>query len=334
MYITAFLLSFSICVFLLLIGINFSKNFRFSRKGDRHIQTKNISRFGGLAIIVAFFISIYFDGNLVVSKPLGGILIASLFLLIVGIWDDIKEINWKLQLAFQLLASCLVILFGVRIGQITNPFGGVINFNGGIYLILGIILTVVWIIVLTNAMNWIDGIDGASGSIMLIASITLFLLSLKPEVNQPPVAIIASILIGCIAGFLIFNLYPSKIIAGTSGSLFMGFVLATLSIFAGTKIATTILVLSIPLADFVWVIFERIRSKKSIFLADKHHLHHKLLKLGMSQRKINFLFACLTALFSFLALNTKQIGKFNVIIGVIITMLIFLIIVSNKNEKK
>jgi len=223
---------------------------------------------------------------------------------------------------------------GIRIYYITNPLtGGIIKLNSGAGVIFSVTLVIFWMILLMNAINWIDGIDGLSGGIAFITVATIFFLSFYSEVNQPPVAIICSILMGTILGFLIFNFYPSRIIAGTTGAIFMGFSLAVLAIFAGTKIATSVLVLAIPIIDFFWVIRERIRNKKSIFIPDKNHLHYKLLDLGWSQRKIVLAYWSVTAIIAFVALNTRVIGKGITLILVAIVMIIVISVINKKISK-
>jgi len=155
-------------------------------------------------------------------------------------------------------------------------------------------------------------------------------LSLNPEVNQPPVGIIAVILAGAVLGFLIFNFYPAGIMAGTSGAMFMGFALAALAIFAGTKIATALLIMAIPIIDVFWVMGERIKAGDSIFKSDTRHLHRKLMELGWTQRKIALFFYAVTFLIAVVALNTRTIGKLITIILVAVIMVTALIIINKK----
>lgn len=298
------------------------------REGTRHLHTKNISRFGGLAIISAFFIAVLFDQNLFLTRQLVGMLIASLVILLAGIADDIWEINWKKQLVFQFIAIAIVLASGIRIEYISNLQGEGIFFSGNILMYsIGIIMVSVWMLLLMNALNWIDGADGLSGGVSAIAAASIFILSLKPEVNQPPIAIVSVALLGALCGFLIFNAYPAKIMAGTSGSLFMGFVLAVLSIIAGTKIATTMLILAIPIIDALWVIFERLRAKSSIFEPDSRHIHHRLIEIGWSHRSIWLLFSAITALIAVVALNTRAVGKaYSMILVSIIILFSFFVL--------
>lgn len=285
-------------------------------------------------MILAFVLTLILDQNLFLSWEIKGLFLALALILIVGIRDDIKEISWKIHLFFQIFLVGLVFFWGIRIEYITNPFSsGIVNFSGNGGLLISFFLVLVWILVLMNALNWLDGIDGLSGGTAFISALTIFFLSLKPEVNQPPVAILAIALAGAILGFLLFNFYPAKILAGTSGSLFFGFTLAILAIFSGTKIATTILVLFLPLMDFLWVIGERLKERKSIFKPDQKHLHFKLLELGWSPLKINAFFFSATAFFSLIALNTRILGKSATMLAAILLMLVFLWFIKKKIKK-
>lgn len=309
LYLPAFSLSFAVSLVLLSLLLLVKKIFPNKRESARHIHQKGVSRLGGVALILAFVFSLLVDPHLFVSFALKGVLIASIFILLVGVWDDLSELSWKNQLFFQIFLVTLIFIMGVRVEYITNPFGGSLNLAPENFFLPSLLFGIIWVTIFMNSMNWIDGIDGLSGGITLIGGVTIFLLSLKPEVNQPPVAIIAAALIGAVLAFLLFNFHPAKIIAGTSGSMFMGFALAVLAIFAGTKIATTLLVMVVPIIDAFWVVFERITNGQSIFKADKRHLHHKFLELGWSQRKICAFFYSITAIIAIIALNTRMIGK-------------------------
>ena len=281
-----------------------------ARSTGRHIHPKNIYRIGGIAMVLAFNLSLLINRDLAFTPELVGFMLASIILMLVGAWDDFRELYWKTQLFFQFAISVFIFIVGVRIYYITNPFsGGVINLDLGGTVLISLALVIFWIMLVMNAVNWLDGVDGLSGGVTLISLITIFFLSFRPEVNQPPIAIIAIILIGTLLSFLIFNFNPAKILAGTAGAMFMGLSLSVLAIFSGTKIATATLVLAIPILDFIWVIGERIKKGKSIFLADKNHLHHKLLEIGWSQKKIALVYYVITLFIAVVALNTRTIGK-------------------------
>jgi UDP-GlcNAc:undecaprenyl-phosphate/decaprenyl-phosphate GlcNAc-1-phosphate transferase len=179
-----------------------------------------------------------------------------------------------------------------------------------------------------NAMNLLDGLDGLCGSVTFVTLMTIFFLSLKPEVNQPPIAIVAIVGAGAVAGFLVLNAPPAKILAGTVGSMFLGFLVAVLAVIAGTKIATALLVLSIPIADAVWVVGQRIRAGVPIFRPDRRHLHYRLRDLGWSERKIMGAFTVVTSFIAFIALNTQAVGKLFAIIMVLAIVFVFLFVVE------
>ncbi|MCD6149353.1 undecaprenyl/decaprenyl-phosphate alpha-N-acetylglucosaminyl 1-phosphate transferase [bacterium] len=331
LFIIPFLKSFLVAAGLSLALILLSEKIKTrKRKSSRHIHSKKVSRLGGAAIISAFLISILTDQNLVITTQLYGIIAASLFILAVGLWDDFWKLEWKTQLFFQICAAISVFIMGVQVEYITNPLGGVVFLNLGKYLIPSLLFVIAWLVIMMNAMNWLDGIDGLSGGMAFIGALTIFFLSLSPEVNQPPVGIIAVILAGAALGFLIFNFYPARIMAGTSGAMFMGFALAALAIFAGTKIATALLIMAIPVIDVFWVIGERIKAGNPIFKSDTRHLHRKLMELGWTQRKIALFFYAVTFSIAVVALNTRTIGKLITIVLVAVIMVTALIIINKK----
>ena len=332
MYLLPFLEAFFFTVIFVLILIPLAKKLNWkARQTSRHIHDAEVFRIGGLAMVPAFALVVAMNPDLVVSAELAGFLGASFILLLVGFWDDWREIFWKTQLFFQMSVASLVFILGVRIYYVTNPLGGgVIDLDLGRTVLVSLALVVFWIIFVINAINWVDGVDGLSGGIVLIAIFSTFFLSFKPEVNQPPMAILSSILAGTVLAFLVFNFYPAKILAGTSGAMFMGFSLAVLAIFSGTKIATALLVLTIPTIDFFWVIAGRWRSGRSIFQPDKNHLHHKLLEIGWSQRKIALCYYGATALVAFVALSTRMIGKGIAILVSVAVMLFISFLIRKK----
>lgn len=336
LYLIPFLSAFVVSV-VLIFGIKYLGNKFFvtepkSRRETRHIHNRSVSRLGGIAIFISFLTVIFLDKNLVLTKDIWGILSGALLIFIMGVWDDFGEISWKKQIFFQVLAIALIFIFGVKIYSISNPLGGVIMLDNFWLIALGIFLASLWSVILMNSMNWLDGIDGLSMGIYLIGLVSIFVLSLKPEVNQPPVGIISMTLAGAVLGFLIFNFPPAKIMGGSSGIFFVGFVAASLSVFAGTKVATTLLVLFVPLVDFVWVIIKRTIGGKSIFSADKNHLHHKLLSIGWSQRKINIFFYSVTVVVAMVALNIGGGEKILAITCLIIAMLVFYWLISKKEK--
>jgi UDP-GlcNAc:undecaprenyl-phosphate GlcNAc-1-phosphate transferase len=336
LYLQPFLYSFLMTAGLVSLILLLCSRFEFLKsksKSWRKNGVKKVCRIGGVAIIVGFVFALSFSSHLIISEKLWGIIIACAFIILFGVYDDFFELDWKTQLSFQIALALLVFILGVRVGYITNPLGGLLFFSLGNHILLGLAFVILWVVLMINSMNWIDGIDGVSGGVTLIGALTIFFLSLKPEVNQPPVGIIAMALAGALLGFLIFNFYPSRILAGTSGSTFMGFILAMLAIFAGTKIATALLVVSVPVIDAFWVIGERIKLGNPIFKPDNRHIHHKLMELGWPQQKIALFFYSVTLSIAIIALNTRAIGKMVTLVLVVIIMVSTLLFINKKLKK-
>lgn len=324
----SFAVASSFLVLLILLGRK--KIFSNIRIGKRHLHKTEVSRFGGAALILTVVLMIFFNERLYLNMSLLAILMASGLILVFGVIDDIRQLSWKTQLFFQIIVVMIVYFAGVRLEYITNPFGGIIVFNSYFWGFAGMILSSVWIFSLMNVLNWVDGIDGVSSGVSIIGSLTIFILSLRPEVNQPAVSIISMIFLGALAALLFFNFYPAKILAGTSGSMFMGFMLGVVAIFAGAKIATTMLVMAVPVIDAIWVMGERLRDGKSVFLPDRRHLHFRLLEIGWSPRKICFFYYGITAIVAFVALNTRAFEKVAAFFLVTIFMFLLYRVINTK----
>jgi UDP-GlcNAc:undecaprenyl-phosphate/decaprenyl-phosphate GlcNAc-1-phosphate transferase len=307
-FLTAFIVAVVLSWFFSLMAKKHDRSSASLRKVSR---TSGMVRLGGVAMGTAFILAVLSDKHLVITADIFVILSSVIAVLIFGLWDDLfRPLNWKIQLAFQIFLVTSIFLAGITIHLISNPITGVaFSFESGYGWIISYLLVLFWIILVINSVNWMDGVDGLAGGISIIVALSIFFLSFKPEVNQPPMAILSIAFVGAVAGFLIFNFHPSKIFAGTGGSYFMGLVLALMAISAGTKIATALLVLSVPIVDFIWVITERLKSGRSIFKGDKNHLHHKLMKIGWSQKKICLYAYGFTALVAIIALNTRAWGK-------------------------
>lgn len=310
----------------LLLSLFFSLPcFRFSnpRIGSRHSHNRSLSRFGGIAIMVAFFFAIGIDQNLVMTRPLWGLVAGGIFIFIFGVIDDFFELDWKTQLLFQVALGILVYFFSIRIGFVTNPFGGVIDFSQSSIVGLSFFVTLLWLLLLINAVNWLDGADGLVGSVGGIAAITIFLVSLRPEVHQPPIALVSAALLGAIIGFLILNIPPARIFAGTTGSMFIGFSLAVLAMIAGSKIATTVLVLALPIIDALMVAFWRLFSGDSVFHPDERHIHFRLMKLGWTPSKIFLTATLFTVFIAVIALQASPLFKVVAFLFVLSIFMIF-----------
>ncbi len=332
-FLLTFLVTVVSCFFVLRIPF-FQR--QYWRNGERHRGKEKISRLGGVAMCLAFVSAIVFDSHLVLTHDTWGLITGGILACLFGLWDDFSELSFKAQAFLQVSLTTILFVFGLRITTLKNPFGDawILSEQSPVAILLGFALLFVWLIVVMNAVNWLDGLDGLLGSVSLVTFFVVFFLSLKPEVNQPPVALLAVIGAGCAVGFLVFNIHPARILAGTSGSMFIGFLITALAIIAGTKIATALLVLSLPIADALWVIAERFRSGGSIFRPDQRHLHYRLRNLGWSEHQIAGFFFALTTLVGLVALYTEALGKFIAFFLVFGIIFSFLFLVAHAMNKK
>lgn len=329
--------SYFVFSFILSAGINFL--FIKIAKSNKRTQLK---RFGGVGVILSFLLVFFLEQEVVITQPIAAILIGSALILLFGLWDDLKNLDWKKQLVFQVLIAMMIVFFGFQIDYLSNPFGGVTTLHWWqvtisqhhIQVLSGLII-LIWVLSLMNAVNWSDGIDGLSGGIGMLGLLAIFLVSLRPEVNQPAVAIISLIATGSVFGFWWFNVSNGKIEAGSSGSYFIGFILATLAIMAGTKIATTMIILALPLVDALWVIAERMREGRSIFSKDnqQRHLHYRLRNIGWSDRSILAFYFSFLGSMLIISLYIEQ-RLFRVLwLSVEIAVAIMIVFLAHREEK-
>ncbi|HEX7472025.1 MAG TPA: MraY family glycosyltransferase, partial [Candidatus Limnocylindrales bacterium] len=266
------------------------------RPDERRVNTSPVPRGGGLAVAIAFIVAVAVflvlndQAGSVVRAPftigdpelialLGGGALAA----IIGTLDDRFQLRARYQLVGQIVIAVAAILLGATPDQISSPFGGSFEMSG----IQGPAFALLWILGMVNSMNFIDGLDGLSSGIGLIAAATLGLISLTTAVGpgtlgQPFVAVLCFALVGSLAGFLRWNFHPATVFAGTSGVLFVGYTLAILSILGTAKVAVAMLVLGVPIIDTFWVVVRRVAARRSPFTPDRGHIHHRLLDLGLS----------------------------------------------------
>ena len=251
---------------------------------ERKIHTKPISRIGGVAIwastmltfLCLVFMSYYPSGNL-----LSGILLGGSLMFLLGLVDDIYNLDAKFKLFLQVSIATLVYLLGVQINDV--PFIGDLG-------IFSYPITLLWIVGISNALNFIDGVDGLAGSVVTVNAVTLAIIAVAMTPPNHISALIGFILAGSMLAFLTYNFNPAKIFMGDSGALFSGFLLATISITGVMKAATLaillpFLVLAVPIMDITFSSLRRISKGQSPFVADSEHIHHKLLHAGFSQKK-------------------------------------------------
>ena len=297
---------------------------------DRRINKKAMPRLGGLAVIAGFVMSAIYlvitmkvenkidfisDG---LDKKILGVFLGGTILTIICFIDDVKGIKPLVKLAGQLLSAIVVASCGVLIDNFVIPFK-----ENSIIIneVFSYILTIGWIVGITNAINLIDGLDGLSSGITLIACISLLIIfSLN---GSPLIAIILiTALAGGIVGFLPYNFNPAKTFIGDVGSNFMGFAIAVISILGVAKTYTAIviiapiIVLALPIFDTIWAIIRRIvktKSIKGVFKADKGHLHHKLMARGYTQKQAVLILYGITATLGMVAIILLDSGPWKAV---------------------
>ncbi len=319
-------------------------------KHPKVVHKYPVPRGGGIPIFISFLIS----ASLFITwdKHLVGIILGAFIILIIGILDDIYDLNPYLRLIFGFIAAACVVGSGIGISFITNPFGGIIRLDqpqipfylfGKLHTIWVIsdLFALFWIVWCMNFVNWSKGLDGQLPGIVVVAACTIAALSLKfsADITQWPVIFLAIITAAAYFGFLPWNFYPQKIMPGYGGGALAGFFLAVLSILSTSKINTLIIVLGVPLIDAVYSIIRRIISGRSPVWGDKGHLHHKLMEIGWGKRKIAIFYWLITAALGILALKLNSQAKFytiillTIIIGAVLLWLNLLISSLNQPDR-
>lgn len=255
-------------------------------KDNRRMHDHPIPRMGGLAIFLGFLLSTLLF--VPVTSQLRGMLLGGIILVVLGIFDDIYALGAKFKLAVQIISALVAAAGGNVITDLSNPN----IFSDELYWHLGwlsIPVTVLWIVAMTNAVNLIDGLDGLACGVCTISSLTMLVIALL--VGEPWVALVVAALVGGCLGFLPYNLNPAKIFMGDTGSTFLGFVLACISVQGLFKMYTLIsfvvpfLIFGLPIFDTAFAFIRRIAQGQSPMHADRSHVHHRLIDMGFSQKQ-------------------------------------------------
>ena len=320
--------------------------------GERKIHTQPTPLMGGVAVAAAFVIGVLFlwpelTAGYLLPKHLIGVLAGVIVLAIGGALDDKYDLPPKKQIIAPLLAALIVVASGVGINYITNPFGGVLQLNtiqwelfriGDTpyhFTLLADLFAVVWVLGMMYTTKFLDGLDGLVSGVTMIGMVVLFILSISEPVLQPETAWLALIAAAAFAGFLVWNWNPAKIFLGESGSLIAGFLLGTIAIISGAKIATALLIMGIPILDVVWVILRRfIIERRSPFEADRKHLHLRLIDSGLSQKQAVLFFYVFTLGFGLAALYLHSFTKLIALVALGVTMLVTSIVLVKRGNKQ
>jgi UDP-GlcNAc:undecaprenyl-phosphate/decaprenyl-phosphate GlcNAc-1-phosphate transferase len=288
----------------------------------RKVHRTPLPRWGGIGIYLGFFVSIgsllLFSGNFhkllgfnsgSMSTQLQGICIGATMIFVLGLIDDKKPVPAPIKLLVQIIAAFIAMDFGVRILGLNLPF---FNRYVGFPHLLGIIISILWIVGFMNTVNLADGLDGLAAGIVAIASGTFLVVAVLQ--SNPKIlllskqlalsAILASALTGACLGFMLYNFQPAKVFMGDSGALFLGFILASISA-VGTLKTTAVLaifipvtVVALPVLDVAMSIYRRMRKGTGVMEPDNEHIHHRLLRFGWTHREVVLLMYVITLILS------------------------------------
>lgn len=301
-----------------------------------HIHKIPVPKGGGLPVFLAVMVT-----TVILLKPdnhLVAIGLASLVTLLVGLIDDVKGSSPYVRLGMNFVVTAIVVASGIGIAYISNPLGGIIDLTwprlGIDFLdshheiwILADFFALLWIPSLMNAINWSSGVDGQISGVITIAAAVLGLISLNfsADITQWPVATLAFATAGAFAGLTIYHFYPQKIMPGYSATSLAGLLLGVISILATAKVGALIIVLGIPLIDFVYLMVKRVVSGKSPVWGDKSHLHHKLMAMGWGKRRVALFYWLAAAVLGVAALSFEARTKLVIMIGLVVLMMTFII---------
>lgn len=329
---------------------------------ERRIHKVPVPRLGGVAI----FISILFTVTTLVAiagklpkdargvEGILGIAVGGTLVFVLGLLDDLESLRARDKFVVQILAACAAYSLGVRIKSIPIPLNmnldlGFITISGGVPIELGWLslpITVIWLVGVANAVNLIDGMDGLAAGVSAISALTIWSVALGESINRPYAALMAAVVAGALFGFLRWNFNPARIFLGDSGAYLAGFILGAISITgvikgvaAATVIVPTVLlvglILFFPLLDTSWAVIRRMAAGRSIFSPDAGHIHHRLLRAGLSQKKVAYLIYAASGLLGLIAaFFVNQHWYFLSVSGALIVMALFFSEVLNRHRQR
>jgi len=307
----------------------------FRKPSPRHIHARPTPRSGGVALALSTAGALLLLLLLPIRRPAGEairvglLIIGPLLAFALILHDDIREMRPLPKLAIQIAVAAVAILPwflgpqlqpppGLVITQVQNPLGGTFYLP----LAAAIPFSFLWMVGMMNTVNLLDGLDGLAAGVTAIAALLLFIHTIR--LGQHSLAPLPLALLGACLGFLPYNFHPARIFMGDSGAFFLGYTLAILSLIGGAKIATALLVLGVPILDVAWVIIFRLARGRSPVQADRGHLHHRLLDLGLSQVQIVALFYGVCAVFGAAQFLPSGLHKLLVLLGMALGGGIFL----------
>ncbi|MBU4482154.1 undecaprenyl/decaprenyl-phosphate alpha-N-acetylglucosaminyl 1-phosphate transferase, partial [Patescibacteria group bacterium] len=285
-----------------------------------------------IILIISWLAGWLNDGVLLVGQILG-MIFGGLVLIIGGVLDDKYNLKPWQSFLFPVIAAIIAVAFGIVIKYITNPLiAGTGPFGRSLFYFDWVNLKIIsfsalfsflWILGMIYTTKFLDGLDGLVTGIGAIGAMILFIVSLFWNEPMSAMSVLCLIFAGSLAGFLVFNFHPAKIFLGEAGATFVGFMLGSLSIISGGKLATALLIMGIPILDIIWVVFRRIFSGQHIYTADRKHLHFRLLDVGLSHRQTVLLLYLLTLIFGASSIFLQSKDKI-LALGVLIFVMVLL----------
>src|SRR2546428_3406942 len=313
-----------------LVGVVARRLGMLDMPGGRRIHPRPIPRPGGLAIAIAFGSAIlifwlidrlaghpFLIPEEVRSSRFTLTAIAAVLGMAMGLIDDFLELRARWQFLGQVVVAAVIVLAGIHIDFVNDPLSDrLIELSFPV----AVAFTMLWIVGMNNDLTCIDGLDGLAAGVAAIAALTLGGLALLPQVSEPFVTWMGFTLAGAVAGFLLFNFHPARLFLGTTGVVFLGTMLAVLSIFGTAKVAAALLVLGVPIIDTFYVLVRRILSGQPPFAPDRGHFHHRLLDVGLTHQQAVLLIYALTALLGTLALLTSGRAQIAAFVALVIAV--------------
>lgn len=309
--------------------------------GGRRRHQGTVPRSGGIALFVSFLVAALLAGVFGPRLPapegldpeeslrLAGVLLGSTFLFLVGLYDDQRELRPRPQLLAQLGSAVIALSTLLFIERIRDPFSERLLI---LPWYLTVVVTVLWVMGMINTVNFLDGIDGLAASVTSVVAVILFVHMYQSR--QYSVSLLPLALLGSTLGFLPYNFPPARVFMGSCGSFFLGYALATVSIAAGPRLATMMLLLLVPIVDVGWLMIVRTRKAGTFVHGDRRHLHFRLLDLGLSQRQIVLAYCAVSACFGMLALAvSSRLLKFGILVVLGLAVVTTLAIIAFHSEQ-
>ena len=336
-YIVVSLLSGYLCYLFVPLVKNYCEEHElYDMPGPRKIHKFPIPRLGGIAIFSAYFLGLL-PGFLLLPdllwgniKAITGIFLGGTIIFTLGLVDDLKGVKPLAKLGWQIVACLVLIAFGVKLELVNIPFYKLVDVG-----LWGIPLTLIWMIAITNTINLIDGLDGLAAGVSAIIAISFLILSQVMGLALP--SLLAAGVIGITLAFLKYNYFPASIFMGDSGSLFLGFIFGVTSLFWPKSFATVvmfipIIALGVPIIEFSTTLFRRLFAGKKIYVADKRHIFHYLLDIGVPEKVTVWLFYLVSIQFAIAAYGITG-GSRNILFVLQVIFIIFVAIIISRNFK-